>query len=134
MRARGRFRIDHRLGAETPPWSGTIGQLLVPGRFMTEAVFLHRDSRTLIVTDLIENFEAKRVNGRLLRWLMRVGGVIDPHGSTPRDLRLTFRKRSVRCALETMLGWGPERVVMAHGRPYLRDGAAELSRALAWSR
>jgi hypothetical protein len=39
----------------------------------------------------------------------------------------------VRGAVQTMLNWAPERVVMAHGRPYLQDGTAELRRALAWA-
>ena len=86
-----------------------------------------------ILTDLIENFERGRVHGWLLRLLTSLGGVLDPDGSTPRDLRLTFHRRTVRGAVQTMLGWAPERVVMAHGRPYLQDGTAELRRALAWA-
>jgi len=130
------FRIDHELGETPPPaWEGSIAQVLVRGGFMTEAVFLHRTSSTLILTDLIENFERGRVRGGLLRFLMQLGGVIDPRGGTPRDLRLTFlgRRQGVRKAVETMLAWGPERVVLAHGRPYLRNGTAELRRALAWT-
>jgi hypothetical protein len=133
VRARRGFRIDHVLDGDPPSWGGAIAQLLVPGRFMTEAVFLHRDSRTLILTDLIENFERGRVHGWLLRLLTSLGGVLDPDGSTPRDLRVTFQRRTVRGAVQTMLGWAPERVVMAHGRPYLQDGTAELRRALAWA-
>jgi Domain of unknown function (DUF4336) len=133
LRPRRGFRIDHVLDDDSPSWGGAIAQLLVPGRFMTEAVFLHRDSRTLILTDLIENFERGRVHGWLLRLLTRIGGVLDPEGSTPRDLRVTFQRRTVRGAVQTMLGWAPERVVMAHGRPYLQDGTAELRRALAWA-
>ena len=136
MAAKGGFRIDHVLKATPPPeWGGSIAQVLVPGGFMTEAVFLHRASRTLIVSDLIENFEPGRVRSWFLRQVMRLGGALDPHGSTPRDLRLTFlgRRTEVRAAVEVMLGWAPERVVLAHGRPYLRDGTAELRRAMAWT-
>lgn len=133
---RGGFRIDHVLGQTPPPeWGGAIAQVLVEGGFMTEAVFLHRPSRTLIVSDLIENFEPRRVRSWLLRQVMRLGGTLDPHGSTPRDLRLTFlgRRAEVRAAVETMLRWAPERVVLSHGRPYLRNGTQELRRALAWT-
>lgn len=134
-RQRG-FRIDHELGETPPPaWGGAVAQVLVSSLFMTEAVFLHRPSSTLILTDLIENFERGRVHGGFLRFLMQLGGVVDPRGGTPRDLRLTFlgRRRGVREAVETMLAWRPERVVLAHGRPYLRNGTAELRRALAWT-
>ena len=133
--ARG-YRIDHELGDTAPlAWGDAIAQVLVAGGLMTEAVFLHRKSSTLIVTDLIENFERGRVRGGILRFVMRFGGVVDPRGSTPRDLRLTYvgRRRQVRAAVETMLRWRPERVVLSHGRPYLRDGTAELRRAMAWT-
>jgi hypothetical protein len=31
-----------------------------------------------------------------------------------------------------MIAWQPEKVVMAHGRWYERDGVAELRRAFRW--
>ena len=36
---------------------------------MTEFVFLDRDTRTLILTDLIENFEPAKLKSPLTRWL-----------------------------------------------------------------
>lgn len=30
------------------------------------------------------------------------------------------------------LGWNPERIILAHGRWYRRDGTAELRRAFRW--
>jgi hypothetical protein len=33
----------------------------------------------------------------------------------PRDMRLTFTKDEVRRAVETMIAWGPERIILAHG-------------------
>jgi hypothetical protein len=134
--AAGGFRVDHVLGPRPPAeWGGALAQVLVPGGFLTEAAFLHRPSRTLILTDLIENLERDRVHGRLLRGLVRLGGVFHPHGSTPFDLRLTFlpRRDAVRQAVETMLGWAPERVIFAHGRCYFRNGTVELRRAMAWT-
>ena len=31
-----------------------------------------------------------------------------------------------------MIDWDPERVILAHGRWFERDGAAELKRAFGW--
>ncbi len=66
---------------------------------------------------------------RLLTWL---GGVRDPDGSTPSDLRSTFRAQSRgaegRGRLQ-MIVWDPERIILAHGRWYDRDGCAELATA-----
>lgn len=131
----GGFRVDAELQpAPDAGWAGEIDQVLVPGSFMTEADFFHRQSRTLILTDLIENFEADHVHGLLSETVMGLGGVLDPDGSTPRDLRLTFlaRKTEVRAAAETMIGWRPERVILAHGRCYTENAGPELARALAW--
>lgn len=116
-------------------WQGEIEQVLVQGSYMTEAVFLHRASRTLILTDLIENFEASRFSRAWPRWLSGVGGCCDPDGKAPTDLRVTFRRHrdSVRRAVETMLQWRPERVILAHGRWYPENGTAELKRAFRWA-
>jgi hypothetical protein len=50
----------------------------------------------------------------------------------PRDMRLTYAKDTLRTAVETMLAWNPERIILAHGRWYERDGVAELRRAFRW--
>lgn len=112
------------------PWAGEIEQLIVPGsKIHREAVFFHRAGKVLILTDLIENFEPAH-----LPWWMRpfgrLAGIVDPDGKMPRDMRATFRDRAaLRRALDTMIGWGPEAVIVAHGRWYRRDGVKELRRA-----
>lgn len=114
------------------PWDGEVDTLPVAGGYMTEVEFFHRASRTLILTDLIENFEPRKLSFwmRLLTWL---GGVLDPHGSMPRDMRVGFSdKAELRRAIETMIGWAPERIILAHGRWYEANGAAELKRAFGW--
>jgi hypothetical protein len=100
---------------------------------MTEVVFLHRPSRTLLVADLIENFEPDKIPF-WMRWLVWFGGCLDPNGGTPRDMRLTFAKQKsrFRTAVETMIAWNPERIILAHGRWYDKDGARELRRAFRW--
>jgi hypothetical protein len=121
-------------GAGAYPWDGPLATLPAQSRYMTEYVFFHRPSATLILTDLIENFEPAKLSGRVMRWLTRLGGVQDPDGSMPRDMRMTFsgRKMQLRSAVATMIAWRPERIILAHGRWYDRDGAAELRRAFRW--
>lgn len=130
------LRIDHQLSAEAPPdWAGTIDQLVVSGSPVhREAVFLHRPSKTLILTDLIENFEAAHIPAWMIpmAWM---AGVLDPDGKAPIDMRLTFRKgrEAARADIETLLGWQPERLIMAHGRWYPTGAMAELRRAFRWA-
>ena len=115
-------------------WVKDLDQLIFRGgRFMEEVVFFHRKTRTLILADLIENFEAEKVGG-LHGWLVRLAGAADPDGKAPIDLRLTFLggKKEARSTFERMVGWEPEKVIMAHGHPYEREGTAELRRAFRW--
>lgn len=135
-RARDRFdKFDVELGpAAQPEWLGEIEHVLAPGAFMTEAEFFHVPSRTLVLTDMIENFERERVSCAWLRLAMRAAGVLDPNGSMPRDLRLTFRRRKseLRDVVQLMLDWSPARVLLAHGRCYDENADSELKRAFAW--
>jgi hypothetical protein len=133
--AQGRidFETKELAGGSGYPWDEEMDTLPVRGDYMTEFVFFHRASRTLIVTDLIENFEPRKL-GLAMRLMTRIGGVLDPDGQMPRDMRLTFRNRKaeLRAAVERMIALEPERVVLAHGRWYDRDGTTELKRAFRW--
>ncbi|HZW15070.1 MAG TPA: DUF4336 domain-containing protein [Brevundimonas sp.] len=128
-----RLDFDHRPLERSRgyPWDDEILTLPIEGGFMTEVEFLHQPSRTLILTDLIENFERDRL-GPMMRALTWLGGVLSPDGQMPRDMRRTFPKRRLREAVDTMIGWNPERVILAHGRWYPANGADELRRAFRW--
>lgn len=127
------FNAD--LTDEPPPqWANEIDQLIVRGsRFMDEVVFFHRNSATLILADLIENFEPNKVSPNV-RWLLKLAGSADPDGKAPLDLRLTFwgHKAQARKCVEQMLQWQPERIILSHGRCYASNGVAELRRAFRW--
>lgn len=114
-------------------WAADLDQLHFRGsRAIEEVVFLHRASATLVFADLIENFEPAKL-GTVMRWIARLGGVLDPDGKTPLDMRFTFRDRtSARACLQRIMGWQPQRVILAHGRCYLENAEAELRRAFRW--
>lgn len=114
-------------------WAAELDQLHFRGsRVIEEVVFLHRASATLILADLIENFEAARL-GMAMRWIARLGGVLDPDGKAPLDMRLTFRDRATaRACLQRITDWQPRRIILAHGRCYLDSAGAELRRAFRW--
>ena len=87
-----------------------------------------------ILADLIENFEARRVHNPFYRLLMRLGGVLDPDCKMPIDMQASFRanRAEVRKAVQAMLDWAPERIILAHGRCYEKGAVAELRRAFRW--
>jgi len=134
-KARRPLSIDETLGEDAPAsWDNAFGQCLVSGSLLTEVDFFHRRSRTLILTDLIENFEPSRVRSQLLRWTMKAFGAADPDGKAPIDMQLSFygSRRQVRAAAERMIDWEPERIVISHGRCYEAHAVAELRRAFRW--
>jgi hypothetical protein len=114
------------------PWDGEIATLPIAGSYMTEVEFFHRASRTLVLTDLIENFEPDKLP-LLSRWLTKLGGAQHPDGQMPRDMRFTYKNKAMlKAAVETMIRWDPVRIILAHGRCYDKGGAAELRRAFRW--
>lgn len=116
-------------------WSGEIDQLIFKGsRALEEVVFFHKKSRTLILTDLIENFEPKRTSNIFFKTLYKLAGIAYPKGKTPIDLRLTFvgQKEQAREGYNRMLRWQPEKIILAHGHWYDKNGTDELKRAFKW--
>lgn len=117
-------------------WKKEIEQLIFEGSTVVqEVVFFHKTTKTLILTDLIENFEPEKVESGFWRFVMKCGCIAAPNGQTPIDFRSTFTNRSLaQSHLETMIGWNPEKIVIAHGKWFESDGVAELKRAFKWLR
>ena len=128
------LRFDKELGdTPDPAWEGDIDQVIFHGSLaMEEVVFFHRESRTAIVCDLIQRHPEATMTG----WkglLMRVDGLVGKNGSTPREWRASFLRRSqARLAREKVLSWKPQRLLIAHGE-CAQTGATEIiDKALAW--
>lgn len=128
--------FDCSLKDQSPSdWSDDINQLILKGsQALEEVVFFHKSSRTLILTDLIENFEPKRTSSIFWKTVYKLAGIADPYGKTPIDMRLTFfgRKKEARQCYKKMLSWQPEKIILAHGRWFDQNGTAELKRAFNW--
>jgi hypothetical protein len=127
------LHFEATLGDKPPAaWAADIDQVEMAGSFaMTEIVFFHRESRTAIFADLIENFSDDWFKG-WKGWLARLDGIVGPYGGAPREWRLTFRKRIARAALARILAWQPEQVVMAHGEMTRTDGTAFIRKSFHW--
>ncbi|MDJ0895453.1 MAG: DUF4336 domain-containing protein [Alphaproteobacteria bacterium] len=136
VRVRVDYAFDRDLGEEPDPaWSADVDQRIVHGsRVMEEVVFFHRPSRTLILADLIENFDLARVPDWYQRLLVRLAGVAAPDGKCPVDFRLTFWGRHDRLvpAIRWMIDCAPERVIISHGDWFRQNGVAVLRRAFRW--
>lgn len=115
-------------------WPSDILHAVIELGSFTEAVFCHVPSRTLIVTDLMQNFEARRVRSFATRAILAAGGATGPNGRPSMEIRFAARqhRQALRAGVQQMLDWKPERIILAHGACYTTDAAAEIERAFSW--
>lgn len=132
---RSGVRLDHDLkDGPLPGWPGEIERITVRGGGgFHEVALFHRPSKTLLLADLVQNFEP----GKLplpLRPLAWAAGITAPDGKAPAYLRAVVRLggAEAREAGRRLVATRPERVIFAHGRWFDRDGAARLARSLRW--
>jgi hypothetical protein len=96
-----------------------------------EVWFFHRQTKTLVLVDLIENLEPDKLPP-IARLLMQASAAT--RGTTARYLRLPVRLggADAKKAVQAIVALEPDRVIFAHGRPFASDGAAQLTRAFEW--
>ena len=132
---RSGLRIDHELAEQaSPAWSDEIDQIVVPGGGgFTEVAMLHRPSRTLLMTDLVQNFEPEKLPW-IIRPLAALLGNTTPTGRAPAHLRALVwpQRRQAAAAARRIVAWAPQRVLVTHGHAFERDAAGQLRRSLAW--
>ena len=117
--------------APDPRWSDDLDQAAILGhRFVTEIVFLHRASRTLIIGDLCFTIgESAPAPMRAVARAMRRYKQVSP---TPM-FRLGLRnKRAARRSLDRILDWDSDRVIVGHGDVLETGGREALCKAYAW--
>ncbi|MDA0147401.1 DUF4336 domain-containing protein [Vibrio sp. LaRot3] len=129
------LKFDRVLDSDTLlPWGESISHLFFTGSpAMQESIFFHQPSSTLIVTDLIENFEPSKLTP-FQRCVGRLVGIVAPNGKMPIDWRFTFSfsKREAREHVSAILAWQPKRIVMSHGNIVEQDAVAFLTRSFSW--
>ncbi len=126
------LRFDGELGDEAPEtWRRDLDQLAVRGiPRMGEVVFLHRASRTLVVTDLV--FNVRHSDAFATRLFMRLNDVYGRCGPS-RLLRALVRDRpALRASVEKILAWDFDRIVVTHGEVLERGGRDALRAGFAW--
>lgn len=128
------LRIDCELGDGSPEeWNDEIETILVASPLFAEIALFHKLSRTLVLTDLVQNIPPKTLPPAT-RFLARLLGITAPDGMAPLYLRLSLRfgGRAPKLAAARMIAMAPERVVFAHG-DWFNDRATErLRMSLRW--
>ena len=130
---RSGVRLDHDLSDEAPAnWADEIEQGVVPGGAgFREVYFFHRPSRTLILTDLVEDLDPSRLPP-VTRTVMQMSGATG--GRTAAYLRAVVKLggEEAERAARRMVELAPERVIFAHGDWFEERGQERLRRAFDW--
>jgi hypothetical protein len=127
-------KIDHVLSDASPPeWAGELEQVTIRGLGFSEVDFFHSPSRTLVMTDLVQNLETGHLPAAT-RIFARLNGIAAPNGRAPVYLRVVVKanKRAAAKAAARCVEWEPERVIFSHGRWFEKDGAEALKQSLDW--
>jgi len=119
------------LGDEAPAeWQDSLQQVVfgaIP--MLSEVVFFHPDTKTLISSDLVMNLASH--GSALTRAAAFCMGNTAP-GPTLLERLLVRDRKAARAQLDRMLAWEPERIVLAHGDMVAADGAKVLQQGYRW--
>jgi hypothetical protein len=114
-------------------WAKDLEQLAFKGSSaLREVVFFHKQSRTVILGDLIQANPI--LKGRPIRnAVFRLAGAAYPKGGVGLDIRLSFGNRALaRESLERLLSWDFERLIIAHGPCIEADAKIFVRNAFRW--
>lgn len=115
-------------------WGGVLEQVVVQGtKYMWEVAFFHKPSRTLILVDLLENIGddyRHRAGWQLKFWWKLVFRMWNRPKAAPEYQMGWGRREVVRRALDRILAWDAERVILAHGE--LIEGDVSTVLRAAW--
>ncbi len=111
-------------------WTGEIKQCIFGSGngWFDEIVFFHCESRTVIFTDLIMDFDSN-----IFSPLSRVTTQWNQmYKNTPRGVRLvhTFDRKLLRNSLKTVLLWKPKHLIVAHSHWLCLDGEKQVAEFL----
>jgi hypothetical protein len=126
------LRIDVELG-DTPDagYAEVITQQRIRGiPKLEELVFLHRPSRTLLVTDIA--FHIRQSPSWFTRTYLRLSGTYGKLAPTMLLKSMVKDRAALRASLETVLSLDFERVVVCHGEVLERGGREALRSGFAW--
>ncbi len=118
------------ISTPAPDWQAELLPLAIDGCLLRETVFYHAASKTLISSDLVENFQTSPHGWT--RLYLKLAGL---HGTIgwSRLLRGIYRDRAAaRASLDRLLEWPFERVILAHGDIIERGGRDAVRRAFLW--
>jgi len=134
VRAQPSLPVGEVLGDEPPAlWSGVIDQVQVRGLglYLDEFAFYHRASRSLILGDLIFNYDD--ADAPLMKTVARYVLGSYPGVRFATAFRPAVRDRAnLRATIERILEWDFQRIVPVHGAVVESDAKEAFRGAFGW--
>ena len=134
---RSDLRFDWILGNHPDPrWGSEFDQIVIQGtRIISEVAFVHQNSGTLILVDLLENIgdDYTHEAGLLLKfWWKAVFHMWNNPKAAPEYQVGWGDKEVVRKGLEKILSWDFDRIILSHGN--LIESNAKAILVKAWEK
>ena len=133
VRAAG-LKIDAELADGLPEeWGPELDMVMITAPLYAEVALFHLPSRTLVLTDIVQNIDPLRLPPGA-RPIARLLGVTAPDGRAPLYLRLLVRLggRSAAQSAARLISFAPDRVIFSHGQWYVTAAAEQQRRSLRW--
>jgi hypothetical protein len=127
-------RINRELDDGTPTeWAEDLAAVLMSAPFFCEVAIFDKRSRTLILTDIVQNRDP-RIFPRPVQPLAHLLGITKPGGRAPVYLHLLLQLggRSVQSAARRLVAFSPQKVIFAHGEWFENQATERLRRSLHW--
>lgn len=125
------LRIDRELEDASPKtFEDALVPLAIDGTMLRETVFVHAATRSVLSSDLVENFVTS--DHWPTRWYLTAGGIHGKPGWN-RFLRFIYRdKKAARASIDRLLEHDFDRVLLAHGEVIETNAKETLREALSF--
>ena len=115
-----------------PRWNSEFDQVVIQTRIISEVAFVHKNTGTLILVDLLENIgdDYTHEAGLLLKfWWKAVFKMWNNPKAAPEYQLGWGDKDVVKKGLEKILSWNFDRIILAHGNLIESNAKAVLIKA-----
>ena len=128
------LKFDWILGNHPDPrWNSEFYQVAIQGtRIISEVAFVHKNTRTLVLVDLLENIgdDYTHEAGLLLKFWWKVVFKMWNNPKAAPEYQLGWGDKDVvKRGLEKILSWDFDRIILAHGNLIESNAKAVLIKA-----
>ena len=111
-------------------WADDFDHAYMPVNFFNEHIFLHKSSKSLIVTDLVHNYADKEPKGfqqTISKWIFNKLGFKGLCTAPPLNHKIFIKNRSgFKEFIARILSWDFDKIIITHGDIIDKDANTKL--------